>query len=88
MSYTVKFSDAAIKELQKLDKPTSRIIIAWITKYLQGCDNPREHGHILKGNKKDYWRYRIGKYRLIAKINDDVIEIIIINIGHRDKVYR
>jgi len=88
MSYTVKLSDTAIKELQKLDKYTSRIIIAWVEKYLQGCDNPRQHGHALKENKKDYWRYRVGKYRLIAKINDDVIEIVIVNIGHRDNVYR
>ena len=88
MIYTVKLSDKAIRNLEKLDKATSRIVIAWIEKHLEGCSDPRHHGHALTGNKKDYWRYRVGKYRLLSKINDNVVEIVIINIGHRKEIYK
>ena len=51
-------------------------------------ENPREKGKKLKGNLKDYWRYRVGKYRIITEINDEDITIIVINIGHRSDVYK
>lgn len=50
--------------------------------------NPREHGKPLKGNLKDYWRYRVGNYRIIAEIDDAKIRIVIIEIGHRRKIYK
>jgi len=45
-------------------------------------------GKALKGNLGDYWRYRVGNYRLIAEINDEEIIIIIIGIGHRRDIYK
>lgn len=64
------------------------MIAAWIEKNLIQTDNPRKHGGPLKGDLKDYWRYRVGNYRLLADINDEEIKIIIIHIGHRREVYR
>lgn len=57
-------------------------------KNLNNNENPREKGKKLKGNLKDYWRYRVGKYRIITEINDEDITIIVINIGHRSDVYK
>jgi len=87
MSYSVKLSDNAIKSMKKLDEHTRKMIMAWIEKNLDGCDNPRAYGKALTGTFREYWRYRVGKYRLMAKIKDDVVEIVIANVGHRDKVY-
>ena len=47
--YTVVFSNEARKDLKKLDKPTASLIVGWIRKNLEGCDNPRIHG---KGDRK------------------------------------
>jgi len=87
MGYTVQLSNAAIKDLKKIDKHQSKIIIAWIEKNLQGCENPRIFGKPLRYDRKDEWCYRIGTYRIIADIQDSIVTIEIINVGHRRKVY-
>lgn len=85
--YSVIYSKRALKELQKLDKPTASIIYHWVDKNLNNCANPRQHGKALAGDKKKYWRYRIGVYRLIADIQDNVLRIEIISIAHRRSIY-
>lgn len=87
MKYKVVFEKKAIKSLSKIDKGQQVIILAWIEKNLVNSNDPKKHGKALKGNLKKYWRYRVGDYRLIADINDDQIQIIIFNIGHRKEIY-
>lgn len=87
MKYKVVFTDDAKKELKKLDKHTATLIISWIRKNLEGCENPRQHGKALSANRTGQWRYRIGNYRLIAEIEDDKIIILILNVGHRRDIY-
>jgi len=87
MSYTVQFSENARRALKKMDRHQSVIIVSWIEKNLEGCSDPRFHGKALAGDKKEYWRYRVGMYRLIADIQDSRVLIEIINIAHRREVY-
>ena len=86
--YSVQLSDDALKDLKKIDKHQARIILAWVRKNLEGCDNPRLHGKALKHNRSQEWCYRVGSYRLIADIQDNIVTIEIINVGHRREVYR
>lgn len=85
--YTVLFTERAKKDLKKLDKHTSSLIIGWIRKNLEGCTNPRQHGKGLTANKSGQWRYRVGDYRLIAEIEEEKITILLLNIGHRKEIY-
>ncbi len=86
--YHVEFSKNADKEFSKLDSFTKRLIISWIYKNLEDTEDPRSKGKPLKGDKKDQWRYRIGDYRIIAKIIDNKLIILVIKIGHRRDVYK
>lgn len=88
MSYKVLFTEQSKKELNKLDKSTMRLILAWIRKNLEGCSDPRQHGKGLTANRSGQWRYRVGDYRLIAEIEDEKITIIILTVGHRRDVYK
>ena len=88
MKYTVEYTKWAIKQLKKLDKQTSALLLGWIEKNLVDCDNPRQFGKGLTANRKGEWRYRIGDYRLVADIQDDKIVILILNIGHRRDIYK
>lgn len=83
----VGYTGAAEKELEKLDKPTRALIIGWVEKNLDGCENPRQHGKGLTANRSRQWRYRVGDYRLIADIQDGKVLILILTIGHRKDVY-
>ena len=87
MKYKVEYLPSVVKELQKLDKYTQRILLEWIEKNLVDCENPRIHGKALTANRVDQWRYRVGDYRIIAKIEDDKLVILVIAIGHRRDIY-
>ena len=86
--YKVLLTKNALKQLKKLDKPAAALIIGWIRKNLEGCDDPRVHGKGLTADRSGQWRYRVGDYRIIADINDTEIIIMVVNIGHRSDVYR
>lgn len=87
MKYRVVYEKKAIKSLSKIDKGQQKIILAWVEKNLVDTDDPKKHGKALKGNLKEYWRYRVGTYRILADINNDQITIIILNVSHRKDIY-
>lgn len=87
MSYSVAYTEKAIKSLKKLDKSVLVMIKAWIEKNLVGTDNPRQHGKGLTADRSGQWRYRVGDYRILADIQDDKLVIFVIELGHRRKVY-
>jgi len=90
LSYHVEYSDDAKKSLSKMKKkdPMEALrIYNWIGKNLVDCDDPRKTGKALTGQYKGSWRYRVGDYRILAEIHDDVLVILLIDIGHRSTVY-
>ena len=88
MKYRVEFSQRALKDLEKLDRHTAALILGWIRKNLENCENPRLFGKGLTANRSGEWRYRVGDYRLLAKIDDQKIIILILNVGHRREIYQ
>lgn len=87
MSYTVRFTERAKKDLKKLDKHTAALILGWVRKNLENCEDPRIHGKGLTANRSGQWRYRIGDYRLLAEIEDNIVTILVLNVGHRKDIY-
>lgn len=88
MIYKIEYSDRARKQIKKLDKHTQCLIKGWIDKNLIGTSNPRQHGKELTANRSGQWRYRVGDYRILAEIQDDKIIVLILEIGHRNKIYK
>lgn len=86
-NYKIDYSDKVIKKLKKMDSGARKRIVAWIEKYLDGCNSPRYLGKPLTGDKKGLWSYRVGSYRLVAQIKDDEIIIFMVDIDHRSRVY-
>lgn len=87
MTYNVETTAAFDKEFKKLDRPVQKILKAWIEKNLIDCVNPRQHGKALKGNLQEFWRYRVGDYRILAAIKDDRLIILAMSVGHRKNIY-
>ncbi|WP_020484508.1 type II toxin-antitoxin system RelE family toxin [Methylomonas sp. MK1] len=88
MAWTIELSDDAKRDLQKLDKPVQKRIVAFLQDRIKPADNPRTSGKALQGNLSGLWRYRVGDYRLLCRIEDDALVILVIEIGHRREVYR
>lgn len=87
MTYNVETTAAFDKEFKKLDRPVQKILKAWIEKNLIDCVNPCQHGKALKGNLQEFWRYRVGDYRILAAIQDDRLIILAMSVGHRKNIY-
>lgn len=87
ITFRVEWSARAQKQLKKLDKTISELILRWVFKNLDGCENPRQHGKALTANRTGQWRYRVGDYRLIAEIQEEEIVILILSVGHRKEIY-
>ena len=91
MDWTLKFRENAIKELKKLDKQVATRIRDYLTKTVIGkyADNPRAIGEALKDKKLgEYWKYRVGDCRVIAKIEDEKLVILVVKVGNRREVYK
>ncbi|MCC6581969.1 MAG: type II toxin-antitoxin system RelE/ParE family toxin [Phycisphaeraceae bacterium] len=84
--WRIEFTAKAGKQFGKLDKQTQRDIVAYLDKILESED-PLSFGKPLVGDLSGFWRYRVGKYRLICEIMKKVLVIEVISIGKRDKVY-
>ena len=87
MGWKVEFTDVALKALKKIDKKTAAMIISYIEKNLTGKINPRATGRPLVGNQKGKWRYRIGNFRLLCKIEDYRVTVIVVQVGDRKDIY-
>ena len=85
--YALAYSKEALRDLKKLDNSVSRVIYAWLKKNIDGCSDPRIHGKGLTANRSGQWRYRVGNYRIICKIEDDKVIVLVLTIGHRSTVY-
>ena len=89
MAWQIEIGDAAKKELTKLDKQIAQRITTFLRERVAVMDNPRSIGDPLKGSKLgEFWKYRVGDYRIICSIEDGILRILVIKIGNRREVYR
>ena len=86
MSYTALWHEDALKDLKKINKKDAEKIIEKVETYL--TKDPQQLGKPLKTHLKGFYRYRIGKYRVIYIIKENELLIIILKVGKRDEVYK
>ncbi len=85
MAWTVNFEPRALAELRKLDRSAQKRIVNFLQ---ERVGNPRDFGRPLTGEKVGLWRYRIGDYRLVCRIEDDRLIVLVLRVAHRKEVYR
>ncbi|MCC5640767.1 type II toxin-antitoxin system RelE/ParE family toxin [Nostoc sp. CHAB 5844] len=83
--YKIEFSNAAFKQLKKLPAQVQTRIQ---TKIDELTDNPRPNGVVKLEDSDSSYRIRVGNYRVLYDIFDDVLLVIVVRVGHRKQVYR
>jgi mRNA interferase RelE/StbE len=86
--YTLKFLGKALQDLKKIDLPFQKIIKE---KLLIIAENPavlKNNVKKLTGTKEDYYRLRVGSYRIIYEKRDKEFIILTMRIGHRREIYQ
>lgn len=87
MAWRIRFSKEADKSLRKLDRRVSARILDELEE-VSRLDDPRTRGKALVGNLAGLWRYRVGDYRVVCDIEDEVLVILVVGVAHRSSVYR
>jgi mRNA interferase RelE/StbE len=87
LTWKIEWDDRARKELRKLDSPIQKEILSYLRTRIVGSNNPRIFGQSLSGNKAGLWRYRVGNYRIICRIEEDTLVVLVLSVGHRKEIY-
>ena len=88
MAHNVELSESANRELSKLDVQQAKRILKFLQPIAK-LDDPRSIGQALHGSRLgEFWKYRAGDYRLICKIDDDRLVVLVLRVGHRKEIYR
>lgn len=89
MAWAIEFTDTALRQLERFDKSIARRIRKFLEERISPATNPRGIGEALHGERLgQFWKYRVGDYRLIARIEDARLMILVVRIGHRREIYR
>ena len=89
MAWKVELSTLAQKNLDQLDPQIARRILTFLNARVVPLDDPRSIGEALKGSRLgEFWKYRVGDYRIISSIEDGALKILVVRIGNRRAVYR
>lgn len=86
--WTLTFSEAALKDLKKMDAVTQRRIIEYMKKRVISLKDPRQLGKPLGHNRSNIWRYRVGDYRILCEIQDSILTVEVVHTGHRKEIYK
>jgi len=87
MPWRIEFSRRAQREFDSLDKTVQKRIENF-TDRISKLDDPKMRGEMLQGPLAGLWKYRIGDYRLICQIIDNILTVLVIDIGHRREIYK
>lgn len=89
MAWQIEVSDAAKKHLAKMGPVEAKRITAFLRERVASLDDPRQLGGPLQGaHFGGLWRYRVGDYRVLVEIKDEIVTVLVIGVGHRGEVYR
>ncbi|MBX7120922.1 MAG: type II toxin-antitoxin system RelE/ParE family toxin [Opitutaceae bacterium] len=87
MSWGYRFGESAKRELKKLDKQAQKEIISYLDQRIATHEDPRRFGKPLRASLAGLWRYRVRDYRLVCQIQDNVLLVLVVAVGHRKIVY-
>ena len=89
MGFEIEFDPAAIDDLKKLDRPVQQRLLGFLRQRVAVLDDPRAIGEALAGSRfGNYWKYRVGDWRIVCDIQDRRIVVRVVRVGNRREAYR
>jgi mRNA interferase RelE/StbE len=86
LAWTIEWTDSARKQLTKLDRQVARQIVDYVE--TRAAPNPRGVGKALTARFASLWRYRVGDYRVIVSVEDALLRVLVVRVGHRREIYK
>jgi mRNA interferase RelE/StbE len=88
LAWQIEFTPEAEKQLAKIDRQPAKRIIHFLRERVAIAEDPRRLGKALKGVLREFWRYRVGDYRIICRIEGDRLLVLVVRVAHRREGYR
>jgi len=88
LAWQIELTAEAEKQLKKIDHSEAKRIKDYLRNKVEQLDDPRQLGSPLTGTLSNLWRYRVGDYRLICELQDDILTVLVVKIGHRKAIYK
>jgi len=89
LGFEIEFDPAALDDLKKLDRPVQQRLLGFLRERVTVLDDPRAIGEALAGSRLgNYWKYRVGDWRIVCDIQDRRIVVRVLRVGNRREVYR
>ena len=89
LAWQIEFDESAKKELAKLDRQVARRLIDFLKNRVLNLRDPRSVGQALRGSTLgEFWKYRVGDFRIIASIQDDRMIVLVLRVGNRSDIFR
>lgn len=87
MSWDYLLEDDAKRELRDLGPSAAAVIRDFLDTRIRGSANPEQFGKPLRGELKGLWRYRVRDYRLLCRLEKNILIVVVVAVGHRSTVY-
>lgn len=87
MAWTIEYDSNTLRILKKLDRSVRKQIVEYMDNRIAAAEDPRDFGKPLGGDKSGLWRYRVRDYRILCKIEDLNLVVLVIEVGHRSTIY-
>lgn len=88
MTWKIKWSDDARKQLRKLDKKLQSDILKYLDERIIKAEHPCDFGKPLRHNKYGLWRYRVGNACIVAQVREKELILLVLCVGHRKNIYK
>ncbi len=89
MAWMIELTPGADRELSKLDNQVAKRILRFLHQRIATLEDARSIGEALRGSTLgEFWKYRVGDYRLICSIEDEAVKILVIKLGNRRNIYK
>jgi mRNA interferase RelE/StbE len=88
MAWKIEWVNEAVKDLRKLGRPAQTQIRNYLRNRIATGEDPRAYGKPLAGNLSGMWSYRVGDYRVICRMINDELTVLVVSVGHRKDVYK
>ncbi len=88
MAWTIEYTESARRQLRKLDKSSARRILDYMDERIAPLEDVRSLGKALRGPLGEFWRYRVGEYRIICELHDRKLCVMVVRVGDRKDIYR
>lgn len=92
MAWRIEFDAGALKDLRGLDKQVARRIVRFLSQRIGVASDPRRFGAPLRHSggsaATPLWRYRVDDWRIVVRIDDDILRVLVVRVAHRRRVYR